>query len=90
MPGDPEVTNGVVVNLLDVDAGGRRRWARVQHPNEARDLPAEGLELAADRLSRGHDLEPDAPVREPGERLIREPHSSSAPIGASSSTRTTL
>ena len=74
MPGDAQVVHGVVGDLLDRHVRSGRRRGLVAHPQQAQGPPALRLEAGPQRLGGGDEIEVDAPVREPRERLVRERH----------------
>ena len=60
----------VVGDLVHRDVRPRRRRGLVAHPHQALRLPAEGREPGAQCVGDGHDVEVQAPVLQPVQRLV--------------------
>ena len=71
VPGDTQVVNSVVRNILDRHVWSGGGWP-VAHPHQARGLPALRLEAGSQRLGRSDEIEVDTPMCEARERLVRE------------------
>jgi hypothetical protein len=74
VPGDTQLVHDVVGHLLDVHVRPGRRRRLVSHPEQAQRPPALGFEAGSQRLGGSDEIEVDTPVREPGQRLVRERH----------------
>ena len=72
VPGDTQVVHGVVRDLLDRSVRTGRRCDLVTHHQQPRWQPAARLEAGPQPVCRSSVIEVDAPMCQPGERLVRE------------------